>query len=120
MFLTWNPNVWIRTETYVVLLASTAPTLGPYFKKLSGLLSIVYRMVFNVSSKDEKTGAKTSKPAPYRTEAYATGGTKPSEEEQDSTDNILGAQGHGDIMMTTNIDISSTGSSIKSTGESVV
>ena len=106
-------NKTLRTEMYLVVLAGSVPPLSPFFTKHFGKSSTRrYYGTNNVSQGGDITSTSSTVPQ-CRTKTYASAANKNSSSnpELDSTENILGAMAHGDILMTTRINVS-RGSSI--------
>ena len=92
---------------YAVIIASSMPALGPYFPRSSKRQPSTNRYPRNNAiAYDDETALAPSRMPPYHTEAYATRDERASVKDHDSIDNILGAVGYGDIMMTTKVKVS--------------
>ena len=101
------PLTLCRTEMYVVLLAGSVPPMSPFFKRRFSKSFSQRHGSINGFSQDDET-ALTAVPTPSgQTGTYASvvGRKGNSNACLDSTENMLLAMGHGDILMSTKIDV---------------
>ena len=116
-------NTVSSTEMYIVILAGSVPTLRPFFKRhFSKSTTDRYYRKGASQRLDDEANLTNSSLAHGRTKTFAMATGKSSggvSDERDSTEDFIHDMDHGNIRMTTKIDVDRENESMANAGKAL-